>query len=73
MEGDTLSHTPMKTNKSAGLDYAITAEAHQNGGDAMVDIVNGFCAEVYRYTMQSHATKPVNHKCYYTLTSEGRP
>ena len=36
-----------KINKGAGLDSAITAEALQNGGDAMVDIVHGFCAEVY--------------------------
>ena len=32
----------MKTIKAAGLDSAITAEALQNSGDAMVDIVHGF-------------------------------
>ena len=37
----------MKTNKAAGLDAAITAEAVQNGGDAMIDVVHRFCAEVY--------------------------
>ena len=37
----------MKTNKAAGLDAGITAEALQNGGEAMIDIVHGFCAEVY--------------------------
>ena len=37
----------MKTNKAAGLDSAITAEALQNGGDAIVDIVHRFRAEVY--------------------------
>ena len=37
----------MKTNKAAGLDYAITAEALQGGGDAMADIIHCFCAEVY--------------------------
>ena len=37
----------MKTNKAAGLDSAITAEAPQNGGDAIVDIVHRFRAEVY--------------------------
>ena len=37
----------MKSNKAAGLDSAITAEALENGGDAMVDIVHGFCSEVY--------------------------
>ena len=37
----------MKTNKAAGLDSTITAEALQNGGDAMVALSHGFCAEVY--------------------------
>ena len=37
----------MKRNKSAELGSAITAEALQNGGDAMVYVVHGFCAEVY--------------------------
>ena len=37
----------MKTIKVAGFDSAITAEALQNGGYAMVDIVHGFYAEVY--------------------------
>ena len=37
----------MKTNKAAGLDAAITAEALQNGGDARIDVVHRFCAEVY--------------------------
>ena len=33
----------MKKNKAAGLDSAITAEALQNDGDAMADIVHDFC------------------------------
>ena len=37
----------MKTNKAAGLDRAITAEALQGGGDAMADVIHCFCAEVY--------------------------
>ena len=37
----------MKTNKAAGLDWAITAEALQGGGDAMADVIHCFCAEVY--------------------------
>ena len=37
----------MKSNKAAGLDSAITTEALQYGGDAMGDIVCGFCSEVY--------------------------
>ena len=37
----------MKTNKAAGLDCAITAEALQDGGDAMADVIHCFCAEVY--------------------------
>ena len=34
-----LAISQMKTNKAAGLDAAITAEALQNGGDAMIDVV----------------------------------
>ena len=37
----------MKTNKAAGLDCAITAEALQGGGDAMAGIIHCFYAEVY--------------------------
>ena len=37
----------MKTNKAAGLDCAITAEALQGGGDKMLDIIHAFCTEVY--------------------------
>ena len=37
----------MKTNKAAGFDCAITAEALQGGGDAMADVIHCFCAEVY--------------------------
>ena len=38
----------MKTNKAAGLDCAITAEAlDQGGGDAMADVIHCFSAEVY--------------------------
>ena len=37
----------MKTNKAAGLDCAITAEALQGGSDAMADVIHCFCAEVY--------------------------
>ena len=40
----------MKTNKAAGLDSVITAEALQNV-DAMVDIVHALCAEVYTSLM----------------------
>ena len=39
-----LAISQMKTNKAAGLDAAITAEALQNGGDAMIDVVHRFCA-----------------------------
>ena len=42
-----LAVSQMKTNKAAGLDAAITAEALQNGGDEMIDVVHRFCAEVY--------------------------
>jgi len=38
----------MKCNKAAGLDCAITAEALRYGGDSMIDIIHGFCSEVYR-------------------------
>ena len=41
----------MKTSKAIGLDYAIRAEALQNGRDAMFDIARGFCAEVYTSLM----------------------
>ena len=37
----------MKTNKAAGLDCAITAEALQRGGDQMIDTIHAFCSEVY--------------------------
>ena len=37
----------MKTNKAAGLDCAITAEALQGGGDLMIDTIHTFCSEVY--------------------------
>ena len=37
----------MKTNKAAGLDCAITAEALQGGSDAMADVIHCFCAEVH--------------------------
>ena len=37
----------MKTNKAAGLDCTITAEALQGGGDQMIDIIHAFCLEVY--------------------------
>ena len=37
----------MKTNKAAGLDCAITAEALQGGGDQMIDTIHAFCSEVY--------------------------
>ena len=39
--------TQMKTNKAAGLDSAITAEALQHGGSVLENIVHGFCMEVY--------------------------
>ena len=37
----------MKTNKVAGLDRAIAAEALQGGGDLMIDTIHAFCLEVY--------------------------
>ena len=37
----------MRTNKAAGLDCGITAEALQGGGDSMVDIIHSFCVEVF--------------------------
>ena len=37
----------MKTNKAAGLDCAITAEALQAGGGSMVNMIHDFCTEVY--------------------------
>ena len=37
----------IKTNKAAGLDYAITAEALQGDGDQMIDTIHVFCSEVY--------------------------
>ena len=37
----------MKTNKAAGLDCAVTAEALQGGGDHMIDAIHSFCMEVY--------------------------
>ena len=37
----------MKTNKAAGLDCAITAEALQGGGDQMIDTIHAFCSEMY--------------------------
>ena len=37
----------MKTNKGAGLDFAITAEALQGGGDLMIDAIHTFYSEVY--------------------------
>ena len=46
-EETTSAIQQMKTNKAAGLDAAITAEALQNGGEAMIDVVHGFCSEVY--------------------------
>ena len=48
----------MKTNKAAGLDCAITAEALQGGGDAMADVIHCFCAEVW---LKSDTTWPVDH------------
>ena len=58
-EETLLAVLQMKTNKAAGLHSIIIAEALQNGGDAMVDIVHGFCAEVL---YPSHATQPVDHQ-----------
>ena len=46
-EETLLAKRQVKNNTAAGLDSAITAEALQNGGDAMVDGVHDFCAEVY--------------------------
>ena len=37
----------MKSNKAAGLDSAVTAEALQGGGELMANIVHAFCVEVF--------------------------
>ena len=37
----------MKTNKAAGLDSAITAEALQGGGEVMAKVIHTFCVEVF--------------------------
>ena len=37
----------MKNNKAAGLDYAITAEALQGGGEVTANIIHSFCVEVF--------------------------
>jgi len=37
----------MKSNKAAGLDSAITAEALKGGGDTMSNVIHGFCSEVH--------------------------
>ena len=37
----------MKSNKAAGLDCAVTAEALQGGGELMANIVHAFCVEVF--------------------------
>ena len=37
----------MKTNRAAGLDCAITAEALQGGDDQMIDTIHALCSEVY--------------------------
>ena len=37
----------MKSNKAAGLDCAITAEALQGGGEAIANVIHHFCSEVY--------------------------
>ena len=65
-----LAISQMKTNKAAGLDAAITAEALQNGGVAMIDVVHRFCAEVYSSLT---TTQPMDNKCYCAFTQEGRP
>ena len=36
----------MKNNKADGLDGMIIAEALQNGGGTMADVVYGFCSKV---------------------------
>ena len=46
-EETPLAIRQMKKIKAAGLDSAITAEALQNGGDAMTEIVHDFCKEVF--------------------------
>ncbi|GAG85694.1 unnamed protein product, partial [marine sediment metagenome] len=37
----------MNSNKAAGLDWAITAEALQGGGEVTLDIIHKFCVEVF--------------------------
>ena len=54
----------MKTNKAAGLDCAITAEAPQGGGDAMADVINCFCAEVYSNLTHLTSESPASLSLY---------
>ncbi len=44
----------MKTNKAAGLDWAVTAEALQAGGDSMLHIIHKFCVEVFTTLSPPH-------------------
>ena len=56
----------MNTNKAAGLDCAITAEALQ--GDAMADVIHCFSAEVY--SKLTPCTWPVDHQRHCPSTQE---
>ncbi len=45
----------MKTNKAAGLDWAVTAEALQAGGDPMMlHIIHKFCVKVFTTLSPPH-------------------
>ena len=41
----------MKTNKAAGLDWAVTTEALQAGGDPMLYIIHKFCVKLLFTTL----------------------
>lgn len=47
---------------AAGLDGAIISEALHNCGDAMVDIVHGFCTEVYNTLTKAMRSRSISLK-----------
>jgi len=61
----------MKTNKAAGLDCAITAEALQGGGEKMLDIIHAFCSEVYttHYLHHTNGSPMLSSHCQRKVTS----
>ena len=60
----------MKTNKAAGMDCAIIADALRYGGNALVSRVHRFCAEVYNTLKPS--SQSMDHQCNCTSSKEGR-